>query len=266
MKSGHEHFNGSLVVPVLDEQGQVTEVYGRKIRDDLRPGTPKHLYLPGPHVGVFNLAGVQEAGRREPGQREVILCEALMDAMTFWVHGFHNVTSSYGIEGFTDDILQSFKANGIERVLMAYDRDAPGKKAVARLAPLLMAQGFEVLQVLFPPGMDANAFACTMATLGDSPGQALALVLRQAQWVGGVRAVQVEVQSQPQPQPQPAVPSFLAAPDRSNDVLVAGGDRLRLTGVASDSDEAYYAGIIAKAQARDAQQRITMPAMAAFQT
>ena len=30
-ESGHEHFNGSLVIPVLDEAGNVTEVYGRKI-------------------------------------------------------------------------------------------------------------------------------------------------------------------------------------------------------------------------------------------
>ena len=27
--SGHEHFNGSLVIPVLDAQGNVVEVYGR---------------------------------------------------------------------------------------------------------------------------------------------------------------------------------------------------------------------------------------------
>ncbi len=45
--SGHEHFSGSLVIPVLDEHGAVTEVYGRKLLDNLRPGTPKHLYLPG---------------------------------------------------------------------------------------------------------------------------------------------------------------------------------------------------------------------------
>ncbi len=44
--SGHEHFNGSLVVPVFDEAGNVVEVYGRKLLDNLRAGTPKHLYLP----------------------------------------------------------------------------------------------------------------------------------------------------------------------------------------------------------------------------
>jgi DNA primase len=56
--SGHEHFAGSLVVPVLDERGLVSEVYGRKVRDDLRAGTLRHLYLPGPHRGVWNLPAV----------------------------------------------------------------------------------------------------------------------------------------------------------------------------------------------------------------
>lgn len=32
-ESGHEHFNGSLVVPVPDEAGHVVEVYARKITD-----------------------------------------------------------------------------------------------------------------------------------------------------------------------------------------------------------------------------------------
>ncbi|MCD9461396.1 CHC2 zinc finger domain-containing protein, partial [Marinibactrum halimedae] len=57
-KSGHEHFNGSLVVPVMDEHGVVTEVYGRKINNELRKGTAKHLYLPGAHHGVWNVQGL----------------------------------------------------------------------------------------------------------------------------------------------------------------------------------------------------------------
>ncbi|MFN7551115.1 MAG: CHC2 zinc finger domain-containing protein, partial [Pseudomonadota bacterium] len=69
--SGHEHFNGSLVVPVMGTAGEVAEVYGRKIGTNLRPGTALHLYLPGPHRGVFNAAGLV-------GQEEVILCEALL--------------------------------------------------------------------------------------------------------------------------------------------------------------------------------------------
>jgi DNA primase len=208
-ESGHEHFNGSLVVPVFDAAGNVAEVYGRKLRDDLRVGTPKHLYLPGPHAGVFNLAGVVAAGAREAGQCDVILCEALIDAMTFWCAGFTNVTSSYGIEGFTDDILASFKASGIERVLIAYDRDAPGDKAADKLAVLLIAEGFEVLRVVFPQGMDANAFALKMTPAQQS----LALVLRQAQWVGSGRTPPPPPQlaPEPTPEPNPPAPSSLAA-------------------------------------------------------
>lgn len=203
--SGHEHFNGSLVVPVFDAAGRVVEVYGRKLLDNLRPGTPKHLYLPGPHAGVFNLAGVAEAGTRPAGEREVILCEALLDAMTFWCAGFTNVTSSYGIEGFTAEILAAFKAHGIERVLIAYDRDEPGERAAEKLASQLIAEGLEVLRVVFPQGMDANEYARKMSP----PAKALGLVLRQAQWIGGARPVAVA--SEVAQAPTPPAPSSLAA-------------------------------------------------------
>ena len=53
-ESGHEHFNGSLVIPVINPAGDVMEMYGRKITPNLREGTPNHLYLPGEHRGVWN--------------------------------------------------------------------------------------------------------------------------------------------------------------------------------------------------------------------
>jgi len=101
--SGHEHFNGSIV--------EVTEVYGRKITEGLRPGTPLHLYLPGPHRGVWNESALAE-------NPEIILCEALIDALTFWCAGYRNVTAAYGIEGFTPDHLAAFKVHGTRRVLI----------------------------------------------------------------------------------------------------------------------------------------------------
>src|SRR5271156_131246 len=53
-ESGHEHFNGSVVIPVFNSSGEVVEMYGRKITAGLREGTPLHLYLPGAHAGVWN--------------------------------------------------------------------------------------------------------------------------------------------------------------------------------------------------------------------
>src|SRR5919108_774344 len=138
--SGHEHFNGSLVIPILAPNGEVTGVYGRKVTAHLREGTPLHLYLPGPHRGVWNEAALAAC-------KEVILCEALIDALTFWCAGYRNVTASYGVEGFTADHLSAFKRHGLERVLIAYDRDDAGESAAQKLAKNLTAEGLDCYRI-----------------------------------------------------------------------------------------------------------------------
>ncbi len=171
--SGHEHFNGSLVVPVHDEAGAVVELYGRKVTAKLRKGTPTHLYLPGPHRGVFNVEALAAGD-------EVILCESLIDAMTFWAAGFRHVTASYGIEGFGDEHVDAFRRHGTTRVLIAYDRDPAGDRAAAALAERLMAMGIECFRVTFPAGTDAN----DVARNASSPTDALGAAIRSAAWMG----------------------------------------------------------------------------------
>jgi hypothetical protein len=207
--SGHEHFNGSLVIPVFDDahgcasaagagcagaaaSGRIAEVYGRKLTpaNQLRAGTPLHLYLPGPHRGVFNLDGWR-------GSDEVILCEALIDALTFWCAGYRNVTSAFGVSGFTDELLQAFVTHGVRRVLIAYDADEAGNTAAAKLAPILEAKGMAPYRVVFPKGMDANSYAAQGRASAASAGGAgaaaqkvgpaaksLGLVIEQARYLG----------------------------------------------------------------------------------
>lgn len=172
--SGHEHFNGSLVVPIMDENGVISEVYGRKILGQrLRKGTAQHLYLPGPHNGVWNVEAFKACN-------EIILCEALIDAMTFWVHGFRNVTASYGTSGFTSSHLAAFKKYEIKRVLIAYDRDEAGNKAAEQLAEKLQAEGIDCFRILLPKGMDVNEYAQQV-----TPAQkTLGLVIRKADFMG----------------------------------------------------------------------------------
>ena len=181
--SGHEHFRGSLVIPVQDKQGNVLEAYGRKINDNLRKGTPKHLYLPGPHAGVWNVEALQAS-------KEIILCESLIDALTFWCAGYHNVTCSYGTEGFTPDHLAAFKTHQVERVLIAYDRDEAGNKAADKLAKQLIAEGIDTYRLQFPKGMDANEYALQVQPASKSLG----VVIRSAQWMGKGKAKPIMTQ------------------------------------------------------------------------
>jgi DNA primase catalytic core len=194
-ESGHEHFNGSLVIPVFDEEGRVTEMYGRKINENLREGTPRHLYLPGPHRGVWNEVALAES-------KEIILCEALIDALTFWCAGYRNVTASYGVEGFTDDHRAAFRKHGTERVLIAYDRDEAGNRAAEKLAAELVSMGIEVLRVPFPKNMDANSYALKVQPAARSLG----LVLKKAEWMAGPRresAVEAAAPGAPPPTAEP---------------------------------------------------------------
>jgi DNA primase catalytic core len=187
--SGHEHFNGSLVIPVLDEEGRASEIYGRKITDRLRAGTPLHLYLPGPHKGVWNLDGLKESGG------EIILTESLIDALTFWCAGYRNVTAAYGVEGFTADHVTAFKRFDIRRVLIAFDRDEAGERGAAKVADQLMAEGFDCYRIEFPKGLDANAYALKLTPASKSLG----LLIRKASWLGKGAA--------------PAAPTSMAAID-----------------------------------------------------
>jgi len=173
-ESGHEHFTGSLVVPIFDARGAVTEMYGRKITPGLRPGTPLHMYLPGPHRGVFNAPALAHS-------KEIIVCEALLDALTFWCAGYRHVTSAYGVEGFTRELHDALLEHGVERVYIAYDADEAGNKAADKLAAELGAEGIEALRVVFPKGMDANEYALKV----KPASKALGTLLRAARWMAG---------------------------------------------------------------------------------
>ena len=165
-KSGYEHFAACLVVPVY-EQGQCVEIYGRRIQ---KYSDPKHLYLPGPHAGVWNLDAFKNTDT-------IILCEALIDAMTFWVNGFKYVTASYGTGGFTDEHLKQIKDNNIKNILIAYDRDKAGNEAAKKIADKLMKEGVYCYRINFPKNMDANSYA-----LQVQPAQkSLGLVIEKAE-------------------------------------------------------------------------------------
>lgn len=226
-ESGHEHFNGSLVIPVFDLDGNIREMYGRKITPNLREGTPLHLYLPGQHAGVWNELALQVS-------KEIILCEALIDALTFWCAGFRNVTASYGVGGFTDDHRAAFRRHGVQRVWIAYDRDEAGEKAALALSEELLAMGVECFRVLFPKGMDANEYALKVSPAAKS----LEIALNKAQWLGkGKPPARITVDVSPSEQaepaakeetPEPVLPLAAAVPPPADVPVEIKGDEVSI--------------------------------------
>jgi len=169
-KNGREHMRGCLVVPLFDEAGRVVQMYGRKVGHGK---TAKHLYLPGPQRGVFNRAAFLAS-------KKLILCEAILDALTFWCAGFRNVTTTYGTSGLTDEIREALRKHGTQEVAIAFDRDAAGEKAAEKVAAELLGMGIAAYRVQLPQGQDVNEFA---KKAGD-PRASLGEVLRAAVWLG----------------------------------------------------------------------------------
>jgi len=168
--SGHEHFNGSVVFPIVNGNGHVAEIYGRKITRGLRKGTPDHLYLPGPHHGLFNPEALKHP--------EVILCESVIDALTLIRHGMDNATCIYGTQGFTAELFEAIKAANLDAVRLAYDADESGEKAAKRDAERLQKIGVAVHRIKLPMGEDVNSYALAHGA------EALKKAVRSAEWLG----------------------------------------------------------------------------------
>lgn len=198
-----DHFRGCMVMPMIGwaesatvaHRGRVLQLYGRRTQQ-AKSGSSKHLYLPSPLAGVWNEEALKASS-------EVILCEALIDAMTFWCAGFRNVIAAYGCNGFTADHLAALQYHGVKRVLIAFDRDEAGDRGAEAVAGELLELGIEAWRVRFPQGLDANAYALK----SGNPEKALGLALEQVAWMGhgsGPGAVFV------QETPGPETPSSLA--------------------------------------------------------
>ncbi len=188
--------------------------------------------------------------------KEIILCEALFDAMTFWVAGYRNVITSYGVSGFTDAHRAALRRYGTERVLVAYDADAAGDRAADQVAEELTRMGIACYRVHFPRGLDANAYALAHAPASDSLGA----LLRGATWLGrgepivpsavvtSLLAAAPAPVAVVAPSPVPAPPPPLTTERRGEDVVCTISDRsYRVRGLAKNlSPDALRVNLLAK--------------------
>ncbi|EKR62080.1 putative DNA primase [Leptospira weilii str. 2006001853] len=150
-ENGHEHFKARLVFPIFTQEGDLCGMYGRRIIPS-KNGAPDHLYLPGKHLGIWNEADGFE-------KNDLVLCESILDALTYWENGVRNVTCSYGTEGYTEELHQRIVEKGIKRVYIAYDGDAAGDNGTKSVNLRLKQERVTVYRLNLPFGMDINEIA-----------------------------------------------------------------------------------------------------------
>lgn len=194
--SGHEAFRGSVTFPVTDPNGQVVQLYGRKIGGALRKGTPMHTWLASVERPLFNVDALD-------GFDEVIVCASIIDALSFWSAGLRHVVAVAGPEGVDPSHLALLTGGDIARVLIAFGRDTVGDREARRLADRLAPTGIECLRVELPAGADVNDYACSL----ERPADGLARVVRAATWMAGQKATTTKTKVVEVDAPPPGAPA-----------------------------------------------------------
>ncbi len=157
----------------------MVQIYGRKISDLSQPR--RDLYLPGPHRGACLTK------RRWNHRRKIILCESLIDALTFWCAGVSQRDVEVdGVNGFT---MEEHRTALEEQARM--DRLRPRRSGRPGCGAAVKTEYFQLrTKVLFPKGMDANEYALKVT---PAPFPSLAVLLNKTGREPEVRRQESEV-------------------------------------------------------------------------
>ncbi|MBI5407919.1 MAG: DNA primase [Nitrospirae bacterium] len=153
-KGFYDTFRDRVMFPIYDLKGDVIAFGGRSIDGD----EPK--YLNSPETIIFNkrrvLYGLHRAKDAIKETGNVLFMEGYLDVITAHMHGFSNAVAPLGT-AFTQEHGKLIK-RFVEDVILVFDGDAAGRKAVKSAANILLESGLNVKILAFPDNEDPDSF------------------------------------------------------------------------------------------------------------
>ncbi len=151
----YDRFRGRIIFPIFDRQSRVIAFGGRTVG----PGEPK--YLNSPESLLYskgrNLYGVPQAAEALRQTGVALVVEGYLDLIALQVHGVANVVATLGT-ALTREQVRLLKSLA-DKVVLVYDGDAAGAKAMTRAFPLFAQEGLPVRALPLPPEMDPDNYA-----------------------------------------------------------------------------------------------------------
>jgi len=147
-----EAFKNCVVFPIFDENNNCVNLYGRKIVD----GVIKHLYLSGDNKGVFNWQAYKQ-------NQNIIICESIIDCLSFIDAGITNAVSIYGVQGSLIEHIEFIKKFKTQGIYIAFDNDEPGKHAEIETTKKLSDTfvNMDIYKINIPNAKDVNDYYCS---------------------------------------------------------------------------------------------------------
>jgi DNA primase len=164
----YDRFRHRLIFPIRDDQDRVVAFGGRSLPRETAPEVhtggssrgeePKYLNSPESplyHKGrmLYQFARAREACRE---LRQVILVEGYLDLLAFHIHGFYRVVATLGTALTSHQVRLLARIS--DEVVLAYDGDEAGEKAMLRSLPLFLEEELAISCIRFPEGVDPDDF------------------------------------------------------------------------------------------------------------
>ncbi len=154
--SFYDTFRNRLMFPIRDEQGRVIAFGGRAM-----PGSDDQAkYLNSPETPIFSKSrtcfGLDVARKRIVETRTVVVVEGYCDVIGCHQFGVSNVVSVLGTALTSQHV--SLLRRYADRIVLLFDPDAAGDKAVDRALEAFLTQPVEVLVATLPDQLDPDEF------------------------------------------------------------------------------------------------------------
>ena len=148
----YDTFRSRIIFPIADSSGRIVAFSGRIFPDE--PNSPK--YLNSPETPIFRksdiLFGLDKAKQAIRLRDYSILVEGQMDLVMLHQAGFTNTVASSGTALTAEHLVRLQRLSN--RLIMAFDGDSAGFKAIVRGAEIALSLGMEVKVAAMPEGSD----------------------------------------------------------------------------------------------------------------
>ncbi len=175
-------FRDRIIFPIFDPGGRAIALGGRVLPEGLRRETrdPGPKYRNSPESPVYSkrrtLYGLNWAKTEVARTGEVIVCEGYTDVIGCFRAGLPRAVATCGT-ALTEEHVKVL-ANFAKRIVLAFDADAAGQNAAARLYDWERRHGLELAVAGLPAGSDPGELA------GFDPGALVAAVEHARPFLG----------------------------------------------------------------------------------
>jgi DNA primase len=147
----YDRFRGRIMFPIRDRLGRTVGFSGRVLGD----AVPK--YVNTPETDVFDkgsvLYGLDQARAAIREQGTALVVEGYMDVIALHQTGFNHAVAALGAT-LTEAQAQELQRLDVDRVLLAFDADDAGQRAVLSGLDQSIGRDFRVEAVTIPDGKD----------------------------------------------------------------------------------------------------------------